>query len=99
MPAPRDTFIGEPIEVDMSSLAAGPMSGGAPACPGAFVWRGREYQVARVLEHGRRMSPDGYVRQHRYRVETTDGCVMVIACDRQLRRGGNPWQLLTVQRS
>lgn len=97
----RGQFIGQPIKVDVTvdaRMAAGALAAGVPACPGAFIWRGQKHQVTRVLEHGRRLSPDGYVRQYRFRIETTDGLVAVIACDRQVRRGTNPWQLLALER-
>lgn len=94
----RGKFVGEPIDVDTRAVAAGALAAGGPACPAAFVWRGREHRVAKVLEHGRRLSPDGYVRQHRFRIQTTDGLVAVIACDRQVRRGANPWQMLALER-
>lgn len=74
------------------------LAGGGPACPGHFRWRGRTYHVARVLEQGRRLSHEGYVRQHRFRVETTDGMVAVIACDRRVKRRVNPWQLLAIEK-
>ncbi len=89
--------MGEPIDVDPRTMAAGALAARSPACPGTFVWRGKKHRVAKVLEHGRRLSPDGYVRQHRFRVETTDGLVVVIACDRQVRRGVNPWQMLAIE--
>jgi len=93
----RGRFIGEPIEVDTATMV--PSGGGGPSCPGSFRWRGRAYHVARVLETGRRLSPDGYVRQHRFRVVTAEGMVCVIACDRKVRRGANPWQMLVVEES
>lgn len=96
---PQGRFIGEPIEVEASSIAPGALASGGPACPARFAWRGREYHVARVLETGRRLSPDGYVRQHRFRVVTAEGMVCVIACDRKVRRGANPWQMLVVEES
>ena len=95
----KGRFIGEPIEVDAATIAPGSLAGGGPACPARFRWRGRVYEVARVLETGRRVSPDGYVREHRFRIETTDGLVAVIACDRRVRRRVNPWQLLSLESS
>ncbi|HEY8497584.1 MAG TPA: DUF6504 family protein [Limnochordales bacterium] len=94
----KGRFIGEPIEVDPATMVPTALPGGGPACPGRFRWRGRTYHVARVLEQGRRLSHEGYVRQHRFRVETTDGMVAVIACDRRVKRRVNPWQLLAIEK-
>lgn len=94
----RGTFVSEPIDVDPRTVGAGALTAGGPACPATFVWRGKEYQVVKVLEHGRRLSPDGYVRQHRFRIETAEGLVAVIACDRHVRRGANPWQILAIEK-
>lgn len=96
----RPEFICEPAYVDPGSVSPGALAGGAPACPMRFVWRGREYRVARVLETGRQLrahdSDEKYVRSHSFRVETECGLEIVLRCDRQVR--GNPWRVYTVRR-
>jgi hypothetical protein len=67
------------------------MCAGEPGLPGRFVWRGTNYEVARVLEkwkttgachHG---STEQYVRRHWFKVEITDGTHMEIYFERQPR--------------
>jgi len=94
----RETFVGEPIIVDVASIPLAPLAGGAPSCPTRFAWRGRTYHVAKVLEASKVLrahdSPERYVKVHVFRVQTEEGLEMVIRCDRRVR--GNPWRLYTV---
>lgn len=96
---PKDTFISEPIQVDVSSISASNLGSGAPSCPMRFTWRGTTYHVAKVLESSKVLrahdSSETYVKAHTFRVQTEEGVEMVIRCDRQIR--GNPWRLFTVR--
>jgi len=96
---PGETFVFEPIQVDVSSIPAAGLAKGAPACPMRFAWRGKVYRVAKVLETTKVLrahdSDQAYVKAHAFRVLTDEGLEMVIRCDRQIR--GNPWRLYTVR--
>jgi hypothetical protein len=65
------------------------MSIGEPGLPSSFLWRGTQYEVARVLEKWKTTGPcrhgsaERYVRKHCFRVELTDGTQMEIYFDRQ----------------
>jgi Domain of unknown function (DUF6504) len=95
MPDPPDpqhrSFVCEAITPVDTSFDTASMSVGEPGLPKRFVWRGTEYEIARVLEtwkttggcrHG---SGELYVRRHCYRVEMVDGTRMDIYFDRQTR--------------
>lgn len=96
---PRERFVSEPIEVDVSSVPVAGLGRGAPTCPGRFVWRGDTYVVTAVLETGKQVrahdSSETYVKSHSFRVHTDRGLEMVLRCDRQVR--GNPWRVYTVK--
>ena len=88
----------------MGSFDVSAMAAGEPGLPGRFVWRGTEYEVARVLEKWKSAGPcrhgsgAQYVRRHWYRVETTNGARMELYFDRQARvpRKSQRWWLATV---
>lgn len=91
----RLTFYSEPIIVDPASISTAALAQGAPGCPMRFVWRGKEYRVAKILDVSRQLrahdSPETYVRSHSFRVVTECGYEMILRCDRQVR--GNPWRM------
>ena len=101
-------LISEPITpAPGSSRAAGAITG-APAFPACFVWRDREYELARVLrtwkdtgpcKHG---SDERYVRKHLFEVLTTTGERMNIYFERQprsSRQAAKRWWLYTLSES
>jgi phosphoribosylglycinamide formyltransferase-1 len=67
------------------------MCAGEPGLPLRFLWRGTQYEVARVVEKWKTTGPcrhgsgEQYVRKHWFRVELTDGSRMEIYFDRQAR--------------
>ncbi len=84
-------FISEAITPVGGSFDTSGMAAGEPGLPARFVWRGGEYEVARVVDkwkttgacrHG---SGEQYVRKHWFRVQLTDGTEMEIYFDRQAR--------------
>lgn len=95
---PRERFVSEPIEIDVTSVPVSGLGQGAPTCPMRFRWRDREYVVVQVMEQGKQLrahdSREKYLRSHSFRVRTEDGLEMVLRCDRQVR--GNPWRIFTV---
>lgn len=97
---PREEFIGEPIEVDVSSMSPEALATGAPSCPKRFTWRQQVYTVIELLDQGKQLrahdSKETYVKSHSFRVRTAEGYEMVLRCDRQVR--GNPWRLFSLKR-
>jgi hypothetical protein len=86
-------FVSEPITPVAAAFDAARMSQGEPGVPDRFIWRGEEYQVARVVESWKTTGPcrhgsrEQYVRRHWFTVDTTDGHRMDIYFDRQPRTG------------
>jgi hypothetical protein len=97
-----ETFIGEALVPVAGSFDPAGTSRGEPALPGKFLWRGREYTVAEVLEQSKGYGPcpsgEIYLRKHRYTVRTADGTVMRIYFERRARRPGDRdrWRLHTI---
>jgi uncharacterized protein DUF6504 len=84
-PARRRTFVSEPLIPEPGTGSVDAMARGEPGLPRAFIWRGRRFEVARVLESGKAHGEDRgdvYVRKHWYDVETTTGEKMRIYFDR-----------------
>lgn len=86
-------FVGEPIEPVRDAMDTRRMAIGEPGLPREFLWRGKRYRVARVLEQWRRTGPcrsgsdELYVRKHWYRVLTADGLEARLYFERQPRSG------------
>lgn len=99
-------FVCEAITPVPGTLGAGGMAHGEPALPGRFVWRGREYQVAALLNSWKGYRAEGhaaggemYLRKHWYRIATSSGEEMTIYCDRAPRNPRRPkqrWWLYTL---
>ena len=77
---------------------------GEPSCPKKFYWRGKEYTVVEILDHWRKITPEGgridaekYVRSHYFKVRTTTEDIMVIYCDRKItKKRKTGWWLFTI---
>ena len=86
-----DKLISEPIRPMPGTMDARAMARGEPGLPRRFIWRGREREVAEVLETWKETgrctsgSDEQYVRKHWYRVRTADGAEMKIYFERQAR--------------
>lgn len=89
----EESFIGESITPAVGTFDPAGMARGEPGLPRAFAWRGRDYQVAAVLDTWRSTSgcrsgsDEQYVRKHWYRIRTCGGETMTLYFDRQPRRG------------
>jgi len=87
----RERFVSEAIEPVLDSIAPHNRASGAPGMPGRFIWRGREYGVADVLETWKDTSPcthgsgEQYVRKHWFRIRTGCGAEMTIYFERKAR--------------
>jgi phosphoribosylglycinamide formyltransferase-1 len=83
------------------------MAVGEPGLPKRFRWRGQEYVVARVLATWKVSTPEGhkaggemYLRRHYYRIQTEQGAVLTVYCERQSRSPRRPkarWWVYTVE--
>jgi len=89
--AGKEEFIGESIIPDMSDADASAASPGAPVVPARFTWRGKQYQIAAIINtwkdtgactHG---SGERYVRKHWFEIQTADGITMKIYFERRAR--------------
>ena len=98
-------FISEAIAPVAQTMDTRRMARGEPGLPRKFLWRDREYEVAKVLDQWKETSgcrsgsDEQYVRRHWYRVRTTDGAEMKIYFERQARSGRERktrWWLHTV---
>jgi hypothetical protein len=99
------SFVSEPLEALDGSFDTGLMAQGEPGLPHRFRWRAREWNVAEILETGKRHgdcrngSGERYVRQHRYRVRLAEGPVMTICFQRTVGKGkrGPRWWVYAVE--
>ena len=97
-----ETFVGEAVTPVAGTFDTTGTSRGEPALPQRFLWRGREYAVAEVLERGKGYGPcpsgEIYLRKHRYTVRTSDGSVMRIYFERRAKRPGDRdrWRLVSI---
>lgn len=91
LPAMPATFISEPLTPD-GSFDPLTMAGGNPGLPAKFLWHGREWIVAEVLETSREYgdckhgSGERYLRRHCFRFRSTDGHVLRIYFQRSFGR-------------
>ncbi len=104
---PDESFVSEPIAPESGTFALASMARGEPGLPAAFVWRGRQYAVAGVIESWKTTGADRsggserYVRRHWYRVRATTGEVMTLYFTRQPGAGRSGarqrWTLFSVR--
>lgn len=79
------TFVSEPLTPEAGSGSVEAMARGEPGLPRVFIWRGRRFEVARLLESGKSHGEDRgdvYVRKHWFEIETTTGARMRVYFDR-----------------
>jgi hypothetical protein len=83
-----ESFIGEAIQPRPGSFDARGMATGAPGLPGAFTWRGVEYEVAVVLKTWRTREPGVgrdkdwlYVRKQWFKVRSKSADIMSLYFD------------------
>jgi len=98
-----ERFISEAIEPIAGEFDPAAMAAGEPSLPARFRWRGREYEVAELLESRRELTPrsfeeDRYLRKHWFRIRTRCGVEMNLYFQRRSRdvRGGKRWWLYTI---
>ena len=100
-----EEFVSEKIEPVPGTTDPRGMARGEPGLPARFVWRGKEYAVAAVLETWKETgacrsgSPERYVRKHWFRVRTAADEEMTIYFERQARsrrERTSRWWLYTV---
>lgn len=100
-----EDFVSEAIEPVAGSFDTAGMSRAEPGLPSRFVWRGRAYEVADVLEVWKESGPERgggperYLRKHWWKIRTTDGLEMTIYFERQARskqQNKTRWWLFTI---
>ncbi len=101
------TFVSEPLLPLEGSFDTTGMSRGEPGVPRRFRWRKREWDVAEVLESWREFgdcahgSGERYVRNHAYRVRTTEGWVLQLRFQRTFGRASftrkDRWRVFSVE--
>ena len=101
----EEQFVSEPIKPVEGTFDTAGMTRGEPGLPGRFVWRGKEYTVAEVLEQWKQSGPcksgsnEMYLRKHWFRILTEDGSEMTIYFERQTRlkqQSKKRWWLNTI---
>jgi hypothetical protein len=101
-----EQFISESIEPVKGTSLTTAMSRGEPGLPGRFVWRGKEYVVAELLQSRKESAPDKsggsemYLRKHWYKIKTANGLEMTIYFERQPRSKSQRkkrWWLYTIR--
>ena len=93
-----EEFICEELTPVAGTADAAAMARGEPGLPGRFLWRGRPFRVAGLIEAWKTVGPcrsnsrskEMYLRRHWYRVLVEPGRVMTIYCDRQAKDRNRP---------
>ncbi len=86
-----EQLISESITPVLNKMDVAAMTRGEPGLPKKFIWRGKEYEVAELIERWKDTGPcwsgsgERYVRKHWFRIITTDGLVMKLYFERQAR--------------
>ncbi len=88
----RDIFVSEPLTPLGESFDTAGMSRGEPGLPQRFRWRKQEWEVGEVLDRWKKYgdcrhgSGERYVRQHGFRLRTTEGTVLTVCFQRSFGR-------------
>lgn len=103
----REIFVSEPLIPLGGSFDAAGMSRGEPGLPHRFRWRRREWEVGEVLDRWKKYgdcrhgSGERYVRQHAFRLRTTDGAILTVCFQRSFgrspSRSRSRWWVQTLQ--
>ena len=100
--ASETILISEPVVPVPGAIELAGMASGLPGLPTRFVWRGKEYAIARVLDGWKGYGYEGtarYLRRHWLDVLTESGERMTLYCERQprsARRAKSRWFLYTI---
>lgn len=102
----QDEFVSEAIKPVEGTFDTAGMVCGEPGLPGRFLWRGKEYEVAEVLEKWKESgrcksgSMEMYLRKHWFKIRCSGGLEMTIYFERQpraKRENKARWWLYTVK--
>ena len=100
-----EEFVSELIRPVEGTFDTAGMTRGEPGLPGRFVWRGKEYAIAEVLEKWKELGPcksgnsEKYLRKHWFKIKCSDGLEMTIYFERQprgKRESKKRWWLYTL---
>lgn len=89
------TFVSEPLTPLEGSFDTSGMARGEPGLPRKFRWRKRDWEVGAVLERWKKYgdcrhgSGERYVRQHGFKLQTTDGIVLTVCFQRSFGKTRN----------
>ena len=87
----QEKLISERLEPVLAQAVARPFVIGAPLLPAHFLWRGRQYSVAEVLEEWKETGPchhgsgERYVRKHWFRLRMASGEQFKVYFERHAR--------------
>ena len=99
----EETFVSEAVEPEAGTFDAAAMSRGEPGLPRLFTWRGRRFDVARVVRTWKTSTADRgemYLRRHWFEVIAATGERLTLYCERQARTRDRPkarWWLYTIR--
>ena len=101
-----EEFVSETIKPIEGTFDAAAMTRGEPGLPAKFIWRDKEYEIAKVLEVWKETGPcrsgssEIYLRKHWYKIQTTDNMIMTLYFERQARSKNQNkarWWLYTIE--
>ena len=96
-----EKLISEPVTPVAGSFNAAAMATGSPGVPMAFVWRGKEYRIARIMAERKTLrgcrngSGEKYIDKHIYTVKAESGETMTLYRARTGAKGDS-WVLYTI---
>ena len=101
-----EEFVSETIKPIEGTFDTAAMTRGEPGLPAKFIWRDKEYEIAKVLEVWKETGPcrngssEIYLRKHWYKIQTTDNMIMTLYFERQARSKNQNkarWWLYTIE--
>ena len=97
----NEKLISEPVTPVAGSFNTAAMATGSPGVPMAFVWRGKEYRVARIMAERKTLrgcrngSGEKYIDKHIFTVKAESGETMTLYRARTGSKGDS-WVLYTI---
>jgi hypothetical protein len=92
-PPAGETFVSEAVVPQVGSFDAAAMSRGEPGLPRVFTWRGRRFEVVRVLSTWKtstRERGELYLRRHWFEALVATGERVTLYCERQTKNRKAP---------
>ena len=100
----KERFIGQAIRPVEGTIDTARMAAGEPGLPRAFVWRGREIRIVKIIRRWKESGPchhgsgEQYLRKHWYEVGSEADGVLKIYFERSPRSRSKTsrWRLFSV---